>query len=171
MQLLSKQLYPDEGQIVVRHDQSVAVARQAMPATSRGRTVKEFFAAQLDDPSLPDHELEAKMSRALQDVLLEAPGERLVKSFSGGQQARLLLAAALIRNPSILLMDEPTNNLDADGEFAVAFVFSWRCRDRDDLGQPKRACRHLRMPASMPLLGHELVCRGRSLGRDLAPRG
>jgi ATPase subunit of ABC transporter with duplicated ATPase domains len=48
-------------------------------------------------------------------VLLDAPGDRIIKSFSGGQQARLLLAAALIHNPTLLLLDEPTNNLDADG--------------------------------------------------------
>ncbi|HBA45303.1 TPA: thiamine ABC transporter substrate-binding protein, partial [Patescibacteria group bacterium] len=48
-------------------------------------------------------------------VNLKAPLDRIVKSFSGGQQARLLLAAALIQNPDILLLDEPTNNLDKDG--------------------------------------------------------
>ena len=41
--------------------------------------------------------------------------ERIVKSFSGGQQARLLLASALIQEPDILLLDEPTNNLDKSG--------------------------------------------------------
>jgi ATPase subunit of ABC transporter with duplicated ATPase domains len=41
--------------------------------------------------------------------------KRIVKSFSGGQQARLLLAASLIQKPDILLLDEPTNNLDSDG--------------------------------------------------------
>jgi len=55
------------------------------------------------------------MAKALREVVLDAPGDRIVGSFSGGQQARLLLAAALIQNPTILLLDEPTNNLDTDG--------------------------------------------------------
>ena len=41
--------------------------------------------------------------------------DRTIRSFSGGQQARLLLAGALIQDPDILLLDEPTNNLDATG--------------------------------------------------------
>jgi ATPase subunit of ABC transporter with duplicated ATPase domains len=40
---------------------------------------------------------------------------KVLRTFSGGQLARLLLAQALIQNPDILLLDEPTNNLDKQG--------------------------------------------------------
>ena len=96
IKLLSKELYPDEGQIVVRPGEAVATCMQTMPTACRDLTVKAFFAEQLRDPSVLDHELEAKMARALQEVLLTAPGDRLVRSFSGGQRARLLLPPAAL---------------------------------------------------------------------------
>ena len=52
--------------------------------------------------------------------------DRIVKSFSGGQQARLLLASALIQNPDLLLLDEPTNNLDTAGiEHLTKFLIEY----------------------------------------------
>jgi ATPase subunit of ABC transporter with duplicated ATPase domains len=48
-------------------------------------------------------------------VHLVVPPEKKLKGLSGGQQARVLLGAALIQDPDILLLDEPTNNLDRLG--------------------------------------------------------
>ena len=111
IKLLNKSLRPDEGQIIVRPGEKIATAMQTMPMASRELTVEQFFLEQLNNMNtqqkqkqqleleLEQHELDAKMSKALNAVLLDItnPEERIIKSFSGGQQARLLLAAALIQ--------------------------------------------------------------------------
>jgi ATPase subunit of ABC transporter with duplicated ATPase domains len=53
--------------------------------------------------------------------------DRPIRTFSGGQQARLLLASALIQDPDILLLDEPTNNLDKAGiEHLTRFLIDYK---------------------------------------------
>jgi len=57
---------------------------------------------------------------------LSVPHDRVIKSLSGGQQARLLLASALIQNPDVLLLDEPTNNLDKAGiDHLTKFIINY----------------------------------------------
>lgn len=58
----------------------------------------------------------------LHDLALTHP----VDSLSGGQRARVMLASAWLSAPDILLMDEPTNNLDCEGREAVhALMRDW----------------------------------------------
>jgi ATP-binding cassette subfamily F protein 3 len=61
------------------------------------------------------YDIDPRIDDVLEIVNLKAPHDRIVRSFSGGQQARLLLASALIKDPDLLLLDEPTNNLDKEG--------------------------------------------------------
>ena len=52
---------------------------------------------------------------------------RPAAELSGGQATRAALAALIIAEPDFILMDEPTNNLDADGRAAVAALLErWR---------------------------------------------
>ena len=115
LKLLSGELSPDDGSVHLTTGQNVAVAKQTMSPVAREMTVQAFFQSQFNERNSLGAKLEREIARSLEAVDLVAPTDRVVKSFSGGQQARLLLAAALVVNPSIILLDEPTNNLDTAG--------------------------------------------------------
>jgi len=120
-QMIAGAVKPEEGTIAIENGLTMARALQVIPRGHLGWTVLQFFESAFPDRKVYD--IEPRIRKVLDVVNLNAPLDRTLKSFSGGQQARLLLAHALIQDPDVLLLDEPTNNLDKAGiEHLTKFI-------------------------------------------------
>ena len=86
-------------------------------------TVAEEVALGLENLAVPYEEMRGRIGDALAMVDLAGFEERMPLALSVGQQQRLAIAAVLAMQPRILVMDEPTSNLDPTGKqevFAIA---------------------------------------------------
>lgn len=124
--LITKYILPESGIVNVVNGVSIAISRQVIPRDELDLTVREFFQKCFTQKV---YDIDIKIDDILEVVNLkghEKVHDRIVRTFSGGQQARLLLASALIQNPDLLLLDEPTNNLDKAGiEHLTKFLIDY----------------------------------------------
>lgn len=114
---------PEDGRVIFTSQTSIAISLQVIPREQLEFTIRQFFESCFSEKV---YDIDPKIEQVLEVVNLHADLDRQIKTFSGGQQARLLLASALIQNPDILLLDEPTNNLDKAGiahltDFLIAY--------------------------------------------------
>lgn len=125
--LITKEIRPEDGVVNIANNLSIAISRQVIPQEELDLTVREFFEKAMSRQSKEKiYNIDPKIDEILEAVNFKAPHDKIMRSFSGGQQARLLLASALIQNPDLLLLDEPTNNLDKAGiEHLTKFLIDY----------------------------------------------
>jgi len=122
LKLISTVLLPDDGRVTVAgfdtRSQGQQVRRRVGFALASERSFfprltarenLEFFAA-LENVSRRD--CRGRVESALQQVAMRDAADQQVMKFSSGMHQRLGIARALLKKPSVLLLDEPSRSLD-----------------------------------------------------------
>jgi zinc/manganese transport system ATP-binding protein len=133
MRVLLSMLKPNEGTVKIENDSRIGYvpqSRQIDPDTPL--SARNFVSL-----GLP-HKFRPWLSRQDRTIVEEALeltnsvdfAEKPIGKLSGGQRQRLFLAQALVRNPQILLLDEPTSNLDPGAQETIASVVDQVRRER-----------------------------------------
>ncbi len=105
---------------------------------------------------------EVDMRAALVEVGITGAMDQAVQTLSGGQMRRVLLARALLRDPDLLVLDEPTSGVDFTGQ-AELYDLIRRIRDRRQCGVLLISHNlHLVMAATdrVVCLNHHICCEG-----------
>ena len=100
----------------VRKRLGLAMQTPTLDAFSTGRETLEL-AGRLH--RMPTSEVRRRTDELLELIGLESVGKKLTGTYSGGMRRRLDLAAALVHQPELLILDEPTEGLDPQSRTAL----------------------------------------------------
>jgi energy-coupling factor transport system ATP-binding protein len=136
-QLLAGWLTPKDGSVLWHgrawHDHGILERASAVQLvgqipsqhlSGRAFTVSEEITFGPENLGLPPVEIIAQRDRALAACRLQTLADRDPFTLSGGEQQRLVIAACLALNPSLLILDEPFTNLDPEARAHLAEVLA-----------------------------------------------
>jgi cell division transport system ATP-binding protein len=127
IKMLMREVEPTSGKVVVDGVELSELKRSKIPYYRRNigvvfqdfrllpeRTVFENVAFAMEIIEAGSREIKKRVPQMLSLVGLSSKANHLPNQLSGGEQQRVALARALANNPSLLICDEPTGNLDPD---------------------------------------------------------
>ena len=126
LKLMYAELVPQEGEVEINGYITSRIRRNRIPGLRRtlGLVFQDFrllpdrnaydnVALPLHIMGLPRREIRERTYSAMEDVGLSERVYHYPRELSGGEQQRVAIARAVVKNPDIILADEPTGNLDA----------------------------------------------------------
>jgi len=127
---------PTGGQLIIDGRNYIKIPRSEVPYVRRrigfvfqdfkllhDKTVFDNVALALRVMGVETGELKKRVARALSYVRLQHRANFKVETLSGGEQQRVAIARAVVKEPAIILADEPTGNLDARLSFETIELF------------------------------------------------
>jgi len=121
-------LFPDKGDVIVSGFSSLVVRKQDIPIIRRkigvifqdfkllkDKNVFENVAFALEVTGTPRRKIKELVLNALAEVGISHKRHAFPYQLSGGEQQKVAIARAIVREPIILLADEPTGNIDVEG--------------------------------------------------------
>jgi cell division transport system ATP-binding protein len=130
--MLTREEKPDSGKIVVGgidydtlDDRDIPLLRRKIGVVFQdfkllpNRTVYENVALSLEISGHTNAEIKSNVPKILELVGLKGKEKSFPKQLSGGERQRVAIARAMVRQPKILIADEPTGNLDPKNSWEI----------------------------------------------------
>lgn len=127
---------PDQGNITISGWDTGSLKESSIPFVRRNigvvfqdfrlldnRNIFENIALALRIRGISEREIKTRVYEALKTVNLRHKADSYPKRLSGGEQQRIVIARAIVSEPTVLLADEPTGNLDPDTAEGVLKTF------------------------------------------------
>jgi ATP-binding cassette subfamily F protein uup len=114
VKLLLGELAPDAGEVKLGTNLEIAYIDQARSVLSPEMTLKDVLTPQGGDQVMVRGQPKHVAAYAKDFLFGEGQLRQPVRSLSGGERNRLLLARALVQPSNVMVLDEPTNDLDMD---------------------------------------------------------
>lgn len=137
IKLILKEEEATHGQIIINGYDISAISRKDIPYLRRGigvvfqdfrlltnRTVYENVAFAMQVTEALPREIRRQVPMVLALVGLSRKANAYPEQLSGGEQQRVAVARALVNNPSLLIADEPTGNLDPENSWEIMKLLS-----------------------------------------------
>lgn len=125
LRLLTREERPSSGKIIIGgidydklKDKDIPLLRRKIGVVFQdfkllpNKTVFENVAFALEIVGISSREIKHTVPKVLDIVNLKDKGDRMPLELSGGERQRVAIARAIVRQPKILIADEPTGNLD-----------------------------------------------------------